>query len=159
MLMPGDTTSNCYNRAFALTGQHCLCHLWQHVCICMGKHWVIFCVNISAFECSFWNTLKNGKSRPWTEPTVWCQPRYRIGSGWILSLVEIFSPLFLCAVMDGNKVCVKNVFLNKVQSVIKYQFASLSRPDGRLGLIASVFQSFCSGFVSINIDHMTTFSF
>ena len=67
--------------------------------------------------------------------------------------------MFLCAVMDGNKVCVKNVFLNKVQSVIKYQFASLSRPDGRLGLIASVFQSFCSGFVSINIDHMTTFFF
>lgn len=94
MLMPGDTTSNCYNTAFALTGQHCLCHLWQHVCICVGKHWVIFCVNISAFECSFWSTLKNGKFRPWTEPTVWCQPRYRIGSGWILSLVEIFFPIF-----------------------------------------------------------------
>lgn len=88
-----------------------------------------------------------------------------VSQGIVLVVVEFypqlkfFFPLFLCAVMDGNEVCVKNVFLNKVQSVIKYPFASLSRPDGRLGLIVSVFQSFCSGFVSINIDHMTTFSF
>ena len=107
----------------------------------MGKHWVIFCVNISAFECSFWSTLKNGKSRPWTEPTVWCQPRYRICRGWFYPLLKWFFPLFLCAVMDENEGCVKNIFLNRVQSALKYQFASL-RPDGSLGLIAYVFQAF-----------------
>ena len=47
--------------------------------------------------------------------------------------LKLFFPLFLCAVMDGNEVCVKNIFLSKVQSAVKYQFASL-RPDGRLGL-------------------------
>lgn len=65
--------------------------------------------------------------------------------------LKLFFPLFLCAVMDGNEVYVKNKFLNTVQSEVKYQFASL-RPDGRLGLITYIFQAFYSGFVSICIS-------
>ena len=144
----GDTTSNCC-REFRSN--------WSTLSLspmttCMHMHLVIFCVNVSAFECSFWSTLKNGKFRRWTEPTVWSQPRYRICRGWILSLVEIIFPLFFCVVIDGNKVCVKKIFPNEVQSAVKYHFGSL-RIDGRLGLLASVLQSFY-----LYSHHLTTFS-
>lgn len=76
-----------------------------------------------------------------------------------LSWLKLFFPLFLCAVMDGNEVCVKNIFLNKVQSAVKYQFASL-RPDGRLGLIAYVFKFFTvASFQSVFRPHDDIFHY
>lgn len=62
-----------------------------------------------------------------------------------------YFPLFFCVVIDGNKVCVKKIFPNEVQSAVKYHFGSL-RIDGRLGLLASVLQSFY-----LYSHHLTTF--